>query len=193
MNKAEGEATRRSHNIIIAFGGPLTHVIHMIIYGGLIYLYCGQNSYILKDDVIYELYSCPNGILPFGDLAFWQGIIASYKDADGIFFVYDFLMIAFTTNCWMFVINLFIPVYPLDGSKIFLNCLLGKYSVRTTAKIYCWITGIIAVICIVIGAYYFLNQAMLLFVGIWGAFQTYQMAMLITYYQENTHPMFNQK
>ena len=128
-----------------------THVIHMIIYGGWIYFYCLQKSYVVQDDVRYELYSCPNGVLPFGDLAFWQRKIAYYKgndelNSDGILFAYDFLMIAFTTNFWMFVINLLIPIYPLDDSKILLNCLLGKCSVRTTARCYCCVNGIVAVI-----------------------------------------------
>ena len=197
LNEAEGEATRRSHNIIIAFGGPLTHVVHMIIYGGLIYLYCGHNSYVVKDDVTYDIYSCPNGVIPFSNLSFWQGMIMYYKgtdglNSDGIFFVYDFLMLAFTTNFWMFVINLLIPIYPLDGSKIFLNCLLGICSKRTTAKCYCCVNGIIAVISIIIGAAFFMNQFMLLFIGIWGFSHVKRMGKMIAQHQENTHPMFNE-
>ena len=184
LNNAEGDSKRRKNHIIIAFGGPLMHIPHMILYGALLMWYC-QVDY-------YGYGNCPYGANPFSTSQFWQEIIIALPDGEGLWFWYDFLMLGFMLNFWLFIINLFIPAYPLDGSRIFMNWLLGKYDRQKAATIYCWITGIIAVIAIVLGATLFRTQTMLFFTGVWAAFQVYQLSMLIQSSSEYQHPLLNQ-
>lgn len=112
-------------------------------------------------------------------------------NGQGLWFWYDFLMISFMLNFWLFVINMLIPAYPLDGSKVFMNYLLGKYTVSKSAVVYCWITGFIAAATIVLGATVFKTQSMLFFTGIWAAFQVYQLSMLIQKSEERQHPLLS--
>ena len=184
MNNPDGAAKKRKNHIIIAFGGPLTHIPHMIIYGLLLLWYCQV------DDNGYG--DCPYGANPFATSQFWEEIIMAFPDGQGLWFGYDFLMISFMLNFWLFIINLLIPAYPLDGSRIFMNWLLGKWSTSTSATIYCWITGIIALIALVVGAIWFRSQTMLFLTGVWAAFQVYQLSMLIQSGTEFLHPLLNQ-
>ena len=156
----------------------------MIIYGLLLIWYCQVDEYGYGD--------CPYGGNPFALAEFWKETIITVGPGKGLWFWYDFLMISFMLNFWLFVINLFIPAYPLDGSRIFMNWLLGKWDRSTSATIYCWVTGIIAVISIVLGATVFKTQTMLFFTGIWAAFQVYQLSMLIQSSKEYEHPLLNQ-
>eukprot|EP01084_Bolivina_argentea_P098582 177158_1 len=181
LNNADGDAQKRTHQIIISLGGPLTHIPHMVIYGLLLLWYC--------DDTDTYYASCPYGANPFKIWEFWQETIVALPGGQGLWFWYDFLMICFMLNFWLFVINVFIPAYPLDGSKIFMNYLLGRYDRTTSATIYCWVTGVIAVIAIVLGATWFRTQTMLFFTGVWAAFQVYQLSMLIQKSQEIQHPL----
>mmetsp|Transcript_57737 Transcript_57737/g.95806 ORF Transcript_57737/g.95806 Transcript_57737/m.95806 type:complete len:413 (+) Transcript_57737:38-1276(+) len=188
LNNAEGDAKKRRNRIFIAFGGPLTHIPHMLLYGVLLLWYCRNES----GTEYYYAGECPYGSNPFAIWPFWQQTIITLPDGQGLWFWYDFLMLAFMINFWLFVINLLIPAYPLDGSRIFANWLLQRYNSVKSATIYCWVTGIIAVAAIVLGATVFRTQTMLFFTGIWAAFQVYQLSMLIQNSNHYQHPLFNQ-
>lgn len=122
---------------------------------------------------------------------FWEQTIVTNCDGEGgLCFWYNFLMLSFHLNFWLFIINLLVPAFPLDGSRVFINCLRHKYDTQRSAKVYCWATGIIAVICILLGATVFRSQTMLFFIGIWAAFQVYQMTMLLNEGHEAQHPLF---
>ena len=181
LSNAAGDAKKRRNHIIIAWGGPLTHIPHMVLYGFLLSWYC--------DDGGSWSHSWPYGSNPISNWSFWQETIVALPNGQGLWFWYDFLMISFMLNFWLFIINVFIPAYPLDGSRIFMNWLLGKWDKTTAATIYCWVTGIIAVIAIVLGATWFRTQTMLFFTGIWAAFQVYQLSMLIQNSRERQHPL----
>jgi len=188
MNNAEGDRKKRKNHILIALGGPLTHIPHMILYAVILMSYCSTAT-------PYSPTSCPynslGGTNPFKAWIFWQQTLVVNCDGNGgLCFWYNWLMLSFHINFWLFIINLFVPAFPLDGSRVFTNCLLHKYDIKKTAKIYCWSTGIVAVICIVIGATLFRSQTMLFFVGIWAAFQVYQMTMLVIAGEERRHPLF---
>eukprot|EP01084_Bolivina_argentea_P119918 212603_1 len=181
-------AQTRRNSIIIALGGPLTHIPHCILYAVLLLWYCSTST-------PYFPTTCPYGTLdgknPFESWKFWQQIIVINCDGNGgLCFWYDFLMLSFMINFWLFIINLFVPAFPLDGSKIFINCLLNKYNVDKAAKIYCWIAGIIAAISLIIAVALFRSNTMLFFVGIWAAFQVYQMVMYLRAGSASNHPLF---
>ena len=189
LNNADGDKEKRKNQIIISIGGPLTHIPHMILYAFLLIWYCSTST-------PYSPTTCPYNSLggknPFNSWdIFWQQIIVTNCDGEGgLCFWYDFLMLSFMLNFWLFIINLFVPAFPLDGSRVFVSCLLNKYNVDKTAIIYCWITGITAAISIIIGAVLFRSNTMLFFIGIWAAFQVYQMVMFIRAGEARHHPLF---
>ena len=102
---------------------------------------------------------------------------------------YDFFMLAFTLNFWLFVVNLLLPAYPLDGSKIFVNILRNSFSVTRTAQIYCAVNGLLSVGFIVVAYVWLKNGSMLQFAGLWGAFQVYLMVQYIIQGREHAHPL----
>ena len=61
-NNAEGDRKRRNNHILIALGGPLTHIPHMILYGVLLMWYCSTATMELPSTCPYGLL---NGTNPF--------------------------------------------------------------------------------------------------------------------------------
>eukprot|EP00484_Ammonia_sp_Unknown_P022635 CAMPEP_0197027432 /NCGR_PEP_ID=MMETSP1384-20130603/7331_1 /TAXON_ID=29189 /ORGANISM="Ammonia sp." /LENGTH=168 /DNA_ID=CAMNT_0042456271 /DNA_START=453 /DNA_END=959 /DNA_ORIENTATION=+ len=167
MNNAAGDSKRRKNQILISLGGPLTHIPHMILYAALLLWYCG-GSWSLAPTFL---------------------VTARGEFAWGAWLWYYFLQDSFMIHVWLFSVNLLVPAYPLDGSKVFANCLLSKYSVDTAAKIYCWVTGAIAALCIILGTV-FLISSVLVFVGVWAAYQVYYVVMLLRAGNARTHPLF---
>eukprot|EP01083_Nonionella_stella_P072141 194298_1 len=188
LNNAIGDTQRRKHQIIIALGGPLTHIPHLILYAVLLLSYCSTAT-------PYFPSTCPYGLLdgrdPFKAWIFWkQTIITNCDGEGGLCFWYNFLMLSFMMNFWLFIVNLFVPAFPLDGSRVFINCLLNKYNEEKSAKVYCWISGFIAAVSIVVGVTLFRSNTVLLFVGVWAAFQVYQMVMYLRNGDPRHHPLF---
>ena len=101
-------------------------------------------------------------------------------------------MLAFTLNFWLFVVNLLLPAYPLDGSRIFVNILRKYYGLRTTAQVYCAVNGILCVAFIVVSYAWLQNGSMLQFAALWGAFQVYVMVQYIIQGREFAHPLIYQ-
>lgn len=65
LNNADGDNKRRWHRIVIALGGPLTHIPHMALYAGLLTWYCNG------DTALYQ--TCPyNPANPLSTSAFWS-------------------------------------------------------------------------------------------------------------------------
>merc|ERR1711971_450205 len=177
LNNALGDAQKRKDQIVIALGGPLTHIPHMVLYGALLIWYCSMSTPFAPTTCPYNAL---NGTNPFSAWIFWQQTLVTNCDGNGsLCFWYNCFMLSFMINFWLFIINLFVPVHPLDGSRVFVNCLLNKFDIDKSAKIYCILGAIIGLICIIIGATLFRSQTMLFFVGIWSAFQVYQMIMFL--------------
>lgn len=163
--------------VLIALGGPLTHIPNMIFWGVLLYWKANQ-----KAD---ESWMIPRN--PFSTSQTWnETIIVPIVD----FVDYDFLMLAFTLNFWLFVVNLLLPAFPLDGSKIFVKILRRFYGLRTTAQIYAATNAIIGVGFIILSYTYLKSGSMCQFAGFWGVIQCHIMVQLLIQNREFTHPLF---
>ena len=104
-------------------------------------------------------------------------------------FDYDFLMLAFSLNFWLFIVNLFLPAYPLDGSKVFVQLLRARYSVKTTAKIYIGVNGALGAGFVLFAYLWLKNGSMCQFAGIWALLQVHFMVQYMIQNRESQHPL----
>ena len=102
---------------------------------------------------------------------------------------YDFFVLAFTLNFYLFVVNLLLPAYPLDGSRIFVNVLRRYFNIQRTAQIYCAVNAMISIGFIIVSYTWLKNGSMLQFAGLWGMIQVYVMVQYIMQGREHAHPL----
>ncbi|KAK3246338.1 hypothetical protein CYMTET_44122 [Cymbomonas tetramitiformis] len=102
---------------------------------------------------------------------------------------------AIQINVSLFLFNLFIPAYPLDGGRILVNLLLMKEcTVETTAKACIGVSSFMALLLLACGGYMMFaakNGINLILVAFWILYQAHQ---LYTHVKSNTihvHPLFN--
>jgi len=102
----------------------------------------------------------------------------------------DILIQAMFLQVMLFLFNVFLPIYPLDGGKIFI-CLLAiccEFNVNTLAKLSIGISSILG------GALLFLafwtRNTMMGFLCIWLLYQVYNMYTCLQAGQIANHPLF---
>ena len=101
-------------------------------------------------------------------------------------------MLAFSLNFWLFIVNLLLPAYPLDGSKIFVQLLRTKFGLRTTAQIYIGVNGVLGVGFILFAYLWLKNGSMCQFAGIWALLQVHVMVQYMIQGREFAHPLLQE-
>lgn len=88
----------------------------------------------------------------------------------------------------LFLFNLFLPVYPLDGGRILADLLLMRWSRERAARTLMWVSGITGVLLMAIG----LGGAdrLLLFIGLLVVFEAWQIRRFLKWGALTQHPMF---
>ena len=160
----------------IALGGPLTHIPHALMWALLLY-YQGMRQSQTADDF--------NALQ---QRSTWKEVI--YTPIDDWFW-YDLYVMGFGMNVWLFALNLLLPAYPLDGSKVFVNLLrtAAGCDVNLTARIYIATNAVLGVLWILF-AYTFMDSgSMCQFGGFWAVLQCNSMVQLMIRGQERYHPL----
>jgi len=165
----------RFAQIIIALGGPLTH-IPQALFWGLLLLYNGRNK-------LHAGVRVDNALT---NHATWTQTIYTPIDE---WVDYDFLMLSYTLNVWLFIVNLLLPAFPLDGSRVFVNFLLTKYTINYTAKIYVVANAVCGIAFILLAYLYLSSGSMCQFAGLWAIFECNTMVQLLIQNREFAHPL----
>ena len=99
---------------------------------------------------------------------------------------------AIMTNVLLFLFNFFLPMYPLDASKIFTSILQLSFgfSVRKTAQSLILVSGVCSVAMIAYGLMYHGGQ-MLVLIGAMCAVETWQIKVLLDSDRLGAHPLFS--
>ena len=82
-----------------------------------------------------------------------------------------------------------LPAFPLDGSKIFVQLLRTKYDVRTTAKIYIGVNGVLGAAFVLFAYLWLKNGSMCQFAGLWALLQVHVMVQYMIQNREHQHPL----
>eukprot|EP01083_Nonionella_stella_P081822 225615_1 len=180
-----------------SFEGGSVDSILLWPFGGL--TFCGSGR-TWKQQVLISLAGPAfNVLLTVGWLI--PLILTATKDCSGIFFlsycpipssiVRQLIHAQFLMNLTMSLFNLFVPVYPLDGSKIAACILTRKFSIKTSAIIMMfWASIAVAMLCAAMVMFETFRGGFFGFMILWVALQAYQM---FTSYQANelhNHPVF---
>lgn len=135
--------------------------------------------------------------------AFWWALHHWIVSSPGTFGTYGPSLESITSTAMslqivLFIFNLFVPVYPLDCSKVIMStCQLFGASARTAAVWMCFLS----IMCLVALTASMLSLVQLPFIGMgwsptnfmllaWMAFQTYQLYSHISSRTEACHPLF---
>ena len=144
-------------DIKVVLGGPLTHIPLAFLFARLL-MFLGVDW----------------------DWAYLHPL-SHWETAVGGFWVY-LCMYGLKIQVGMFLFNLFMPMYPLDGGRLLLDLLLFRFTRETAAKVIMVMSVLCGVALLFLGARPFLL--------IWVLFEVYQLGVCYKSGQLNRHPLF---
>jgi len=158
-------------DILISLAGPLTHVPMF-----LIWMLLNKSAEPKSEGIKWSF----------------------YVDEDDSYFKFlwgNICTMAMGTNLALFVFNLFLPAYPLDGGRILANILVMKgLDPNAAAKICCYITWVVSFVLLGFGIYGYIEKfaagVMCILVPIWISYKAYQLWKMAKANEAGKHPLF---
>ena len=170
--------------------GGQVHQILLWPLGGLAYVgHDGDAADDLKVSIAGPLTHVPQCLVWLVLLAVSDEGQVSLTLQRGAFFA-NLCRAAIEINVALFVFNLCVPAYPLDGGRIFCaSLLLSGVGVSTAATITVYVSGVLALLIIALGVY--LYNIMSIFVGAWVGSEAYKLHAVNGQGRLDMHPVFN--
>lgn len=171
-----GHTAGRLADIVVAVAGPLTHIPMFV--GWLL-----LNIAAIKGH-------------PEANMGLWN----VYVDAEGSYWTFMWKNIcteAMVMNLMMFLFNLLVPAYPLDGGRVLANALImGKVDPNKAAKICVGITWLVSFAIVIYGVVCYFQKipgvTFLILVPTWLSYQSYKLWRLAIKGEATKHPLFAQ-